>query len=181
MCEQRVLDGDLYEVFRHLRSIRPIGPRPYWLRVMPSRFLLVLCVAVCSCGRTGYPGPVSPSGGGSPAPAPAASNTHNELLLVFDEAVIYRDLQLRWINLDDSRCAIGVTCVWEGEAVVTIEVTHGAAEPAVVKMTSRPGPEPEVTAIAGYAMSVLDVNPYPEQDVTPGRSDFLLRLGINPL
>jgi hypothetical protein len=150
----------------------------------PSQLLLlVLCLAVCSCNGKGPvdPGSVSSSGAGLPLADSAASRAANELLMTLDEVVVYNDLQLRWINLDDSRCAIGVTCVWEGEAVATIEVARNGAQPEVVEVALRAGSEPAGTAVAGYLLSVLDVSPHPEQNVTPERSAFTLRLGIKPL
>jgi hypothetical protein len=61
-------------------------------------------------------------------------------------------------KLEDSRCAIGVVCVWAGDvgAVLRVETIEVAGESPV--HTAR---EPKQLRAGGYEVTLLDMTPYP--------------------
>lgn len=71
---------------------------------------------------------------------------------------------------EDSRCPDGVQCLWQGRAVVSVEVVDGDA--AIESFTlAIPGdltPDaPEAHAVGPYTLRLLDLAPYP---AAPGGS-----------
>jgi hypothetical protein len=139
--------------------------------------VLVLVVAGCS-GAT----PVSLE----PAPQPANSSpttsdegAGTELELRFDETVEFEDLELTWLELDDSRCPTGVTCIWEGQIVASFEVGQGQAEPVKVELLLRAGHETEPGRAFGRDLRLLGVDPHPKEGQTPERDQYVARLEIS--
>ena len=155
---------------------------------MLSRKLLIILVFILSgCNGSGAVNAAAPVAGDNAGPATAGSESAGatavsddatELTLRLDELIAYRDLKIRWLEIEDSRCPIGVTCVWAGQMEATLEVAQGANSPVEVKLLTKAGREPEVTEVAGYALSLLDITPHPKQNVTPQRNAHTLRLGI---
>jgi hypothetical protein len=100
--------------------------------------------------------------------------------LRFDEPLSLDTLRLRWLDLNDSRCPQGVQCVWEGQAVVTLEVSRDGLAPQRVELILRSGVEPGAETVAGYELRLLKVEPYPRQGVTPERNDYVATVEIRP-
>lgn len=65
---------------------------------------------------------------------------------------------------EDSRCPDGARCLWQGRAVVGVEVLAGAA-PAQTFTLAIPGdltPDaPEAIAVGPYTLRLVDLAPYP--------------------
>ena len=73
--------------------------------------LSVLCMATCGAGTPTSPRPVSLDEDFELAPAQSARVGDSGLLLKFDRVT------------GDSRCAVDVQCIWEGDATVTVTAT----------------------------------------------------------
>lgn len=138
--------------------------------------LLVIAAAIGACT-----GGTALSPGSSPAPADpaAAGDTAPEVVeLRYDEALEHRDLVLRWLTLADSRCPIGVTCVWGGQMLATVEVTHATQGAAEIELLRRAGREPEVAHAFGWEFRLQDVSPHPKDGVKPDRANYVMRVEI---
>ncbi|MEQ8205652.1 MAG: hypothetical protein RIA65_05715 [Woeseia sp.] len=141
---------------------------------MPTQtLLLLLTVMLAGCnGATVVNAETSVT-------ATAAASSPAELELRFDEAEDYRDLRLRLLTIEDSRCATGLTCVWAGQMLAVIAVSRGADAEVEVSLRTRVGSEPEVASALGYEFSLLSLVPHPKNNVTINRSEQALRLMIN--
>jgi len=64
---------------------------------------------------------------------------------------------------NDSRCPKGVTCVWEGDAVVELRVQSPGGEPRVITLHVNPRFEQRAT-IDGVVVALDRLDPYPEAD-----------------
>lgn len=85
-------------------------------------------------------------------------------------------MELRWIDLQDSRCPIGVKCVWAGQMLVTVEITMGDEPPIQVKLLRRAGRDPEISGAFGHELRLLIVEPYSKNGVVYARCDFRMQL-----
>lgn len=77
--------------------------------------------------------------------------------------------------VEDSRCPIGLTCVWEGDAEVRLGVdTKEGAEEVTLHTTL----EPRSVPIGQLVLMLVDVLPRPTEDpmADPGTTRILLRL-----
>ena len=150
------------------------------VRVLP----LVLVLLILGCEGGGLTDPsVPPSGetGSQSSAAPATAGEAAVLELRFDETVSAAALRLRWLELNDSRCPLGVQCVWEGQAVVTVEISGDDLAAERVDLTLRAGVEPAVVVVAAHELQLLDVEPYPREGVTPERGEYVATLEIRPV
>ena len=105
-----------------------------------------------------------------------------ELPLKFDQPATLelsggRTLQITWLELNDSRCAEGVICVWEGQATVLIRVAEDDQNLGEFELILRADDEGEV-AVGEYAIRLVEVAPYPKEGVQTERTDYVATLVI---
>ncbi len=76
-------------------------------------------------------------------------------------------------DISDSRCPIGVNCIWEGEARVKIEMPN--AENDTLELSTHD----QRTVISGkYTFELIDVTPYPDINTESKREDCRVKLKI---
>jgi heat shock protein HslJ len=79
--------------------------------------------------------------------------------------------------VNDSRCATGATCIWQGEVTIVVEITYSNS--LYQKTLIQPGltQEPSIDVFKEYSMT-FNVQPYPEleKDIKP--NEYLLQLRI---
>lgn len=147
---------------------------------VPSVFFLAVVVVACGGGMT----PVSPEAASATASLGSSSSSHEEasgveVKLRFDEIKQAGDLELRWLDINDSRCPIGVTCIWEGQVVVRLEVRRAPDEtPIELELVLRAGLAAEPGKAFGVEVFLRDVEPHPKEGVTPARGDYVATLEI---
>lgn len=71
------------------------------------------------------------------------------------------DLQLRIENINDSRCPIGVNCIWEGNATVQFYLTTKSQEYSFTLDTHQGAAFKRDTIIEGMKYQLMNVLPYP--------------------
>lgn len=80
-------------------------------------------------------------------------------------------------SVSDSRCPIGVQCIWEG--AVTIELLINNTEK--IKITHHAGSLNDtirLTDYGNYSVTLIDVNPYPIWNKTTNKRDYIASLKI---
>lgn len=66
---------------------------------------------------------------------------------------------------EDSRCPVNVTCVWEGQATVALNISMDGKEWGSISLTSRAGHEKLAIAdIEGYSIKLEKVEPPKTRD-----------------
>ena len=69
-------------------------------------------------------------------------------------------LQVTWLDVGDSRCPEGVSCVWEGEVTITIGVVKSGQDLGVFDIRLHDGEEDEAIAtVDGQTIHFLDMVP----------------------
>jgi hypothetical protein len=91
-------------------------------------------------------------------------------------AAVTRDTAVRVTfreKLADSRCALGVVCVWAGDvgAAVRVETVAGAVDGQVHTAI-----EPRALNAGAYRVTLLDMTPVPGDTVSPRRHVATLRV-----
>jgi hypothetical protein len=76
----------------------------------------------------------------------------------------------------DSRCALGVQCVWEGDAVVRVWLRAGPARETVELHTARR--ERRAANLAGYELRLLALEPAPVAGRTTRPEDYRATLEL---
>ena len=86
-------------------------------------------------------------------------------------------VQVTFLRLvDDSRCPVGVTCVWEGDAEVEIRVSIDGDTRLTRLHTTL---EPRAVTLGANALQLVDVLPYPIDDplADPALPTIVVTLG----
>lgn len=76
---------------------------------------------------------------------------------------------------EDSRCPIGVMCVWEGNASIRLTLASGGDTQAAILNSTL---DPKAAAFAGYTIGYRDLTPYPEQDAPWDPDAYVARIYI---
>jgi hypothetical protein len=80
----------------------------------------------------------------------------NQIASVEDEKILIEFADLT----EDSRCPVNVTCVWEGQVTVALNISIDGAESGSISLTSRAGHEKLAIAdIEGYSIRLEKVEP----------------------
>ncbi|MEX2178246.1 MAG: hypothetical protein WD801_06020 [Gemmatimonadaceae bacterium] len=112
--------------------------------------LLVATTALMACAAVN--GPAGPA---------TASHATDTLTITLGASATSRDgaLRVAFLRLvQDSRCAVNVTCVWEGDATVRLRAD---ADRSTVEATIHTALDPRTLTAGRYVLSLLDVLPYP--------------------
>jgi len=85
-------------------------------------------------------------------------------------------------EISDSRCAIGATCVWEGDVTVASNVTVNGVSAEDVSITLH-GEEFDraVAMVDGFRIQLAAVGPYPVIDTETERSSYRVTAVVSPV
>lgn len=143
---------------------------------------LAAVIALAGCNGANPVSPGAISGAADPGSSSAGEGTPataTRIALRFDQTAEYRDLALRWLDLEDSRCPTGVTCVWAGQIVATVEVARGDEGPVELELLLRIGDPAETKRAFDHELRLLGVDPHPRHGVTPERETYVAHIEIS--
>lgn len=78
------------------------------------------------------------------------------------ESVQFKKVKVKLVGvLEDSRCPSDVTCVWEGQAKVLVEVTQAGQETQQVELLFGRTINGSIYVSKGYSIKGMSLTPYP--------------------
>jgi hypothetical protein len=86
------------------------------------------------------------------------------------------NLSVKVLKISDSRCAIGVVCVWQGEATVNLEVRGSTVFEVMLSTYHHP-----VDTLNNLIFKLIDVFPFPKYGVEVPDSEKSVILKIDKL
>lgn len=146
---------------------------------IPSALALT-AIALVACSGGNPAGPESLSAEAPSTTPAAASGAAATVELRYDQTLVHEGLELRLVEISDSRCPTGVACVWEGEVGVSLEVSRDSEAPVEVKLTLPARTDRDKVVVQGYLLRLLAVEPHPKYGVTTPREAHVVRLEIQP-
>ena len=97
-----------------------------------------------------------------------------------EPAIISNGLEISILDIEDSRCPSDVTCVWEGEVKISVNVIKDKNPLGNFTLTSRAGDKDLSTqTIDNYSIQVIEVEPYPVSTRQIPLSDYVVTLVIS--
>ena len=99
---------------------------------------------------------------------PAGPKPGEEFTLAVGEKATLDSIQtsVRFLAVsEDSRCPSQVQCVWAGDGEVVLEIGPTDGDAAEDTLHTNPESGPSAVVLAGYELTLLRLDPYPE---TPG-------------
>ena len=103
---------------------------------------------------------------------------HDQTALITPES-----LYVRFINVvEDSRCPVGVNCIWAGQAVIELVVSFEGEEPELITLTSQAGKDDlAVKQLEGYLFRLVKVEPPKKKDAEIELEDYKVTLTVSPI
>ncbi|UCE65100.1 MAG: hypothetical protein JSU85_09480 [Candidatus Zixiibacteriota bacterium] len=91
------------------------------------------------------------------------------------------DLSVKFTNVaEDSRCPVGVECIWQGQAKIELEIKRKDKEPENITLTSLAGrDELAITQVNDHFIRLLKVEPPRIKDVELKLSDYNITLIVS--
>jgi hypothetical protein len=78
---------------------------------------------------------------------------------------------------EDSRCPLGVMCIWAGNAAVSLTVTDAAGTKSQVVVNTNVSPAtPDSVRVAGYVLRLVGLQPIQRRDVTIPPASYVATL-----
>lgn len=123
---------------------------------------------------------------GIPRPGQVEPHLGEPFEVKFGQTVRLADAQLsvQFLAVEqESRCPVGVICVWEGQCVVTLALTKGGVDAQKLSLTARAGhPDLAATECEGYRIELHAVEPAPTKDEPqPRHEQYRVSLEINAI
>ena len=99
---------------------------------------------------------------------------------VGQQIMIGDNLRVKFVAVpEDSRCPSDVTCVWAGNAVVTIELTEGQCT-TTLRLNTHQGPQSSENAKVGpYRVKLAKLDPYPRSTQKISAGDYTATLVVS--
>ena len=116
------------------------------------------------------------------SPALALLPASREIVLEYGEDIRLEGSVLRLSFgdvLEDSRCPVDVTCVWEGNGRVVIGIAAGMGP--THSLTLNTGLEPRSVAWRGIRVTLLTLTPSPHEGTVISLEDYAVSLRLEPL
>ena len=101
---------------------------------------------------------------------------HNQTAVIESE-----NLSVEFMNVaEDSRCPVGVECIWAGQAKIELEIKQKDKEPENIVLTSIAGQdELAVTQIEDNFIKLIKVEPPRIKDIELKLSDYNITLMVS--
>lgn len=147
---------------------------------LSPRISLVLSISlVCLLVDTGLVGCHSTTGSNTPTERRAQeASLNHEFHVTFGQEIEIREEQVTVTFaslLNDSRCPADVTCVWEGDAEILIQMRQAGAEVTELKLhTNQRFTQAE--KYRQYVIQLVALHPYPRTDRKGQPSDYVATL-----
>lgn len=91
------------------------------------------------------------------------------------------NLSIKVLKISDSRCPIGVVCIWQGEATVTLEVKEISSFDEAIGTVVLSTVHQPVDTMSNFIFRLIDVLPYPVYGKEVPDSDKKVVLKIDRL
>lgn len=152
---------------------------------MPTRSAITVLPAVLAlscalgCGSEGprTPAEATPTAPASTTPAPTEPAAGGEVVLSVGGSGTAGGLELTLVSVSgDSRCPVGVSCVWEGDAVATVEARSGEGGAETFDLHLNVEPRSAVVDGRKVTFRALEPQPVANEKIAPEayRATFLV-------
>lgn len=144
---------------------------------MSNRVLLAATLLIVGCSSAGDREPAADRAVKAAVASEPAEPV--EVDLRPDRPVEIGDRRFVLRDVHDSRCPIGVVCVWAGEVIVTIELLAGESKPgASIELRLPEQRGPSTASVDNLVLRLLAVAPHPRTEKLADRDRYRARVGI---
>jgi hypothetical protein len=108
------------------------------------------------------------------------ANLNSEFLLQFNQSAEIKseDITVTFLNVtSDSRCPSDVTCVWQGQAGIELDLRKGE-EKSIVSLSIGGDSSPEESIFDSYLIQLVDISPYPVSTKDIQSDEYAAKINI---
>ncbi len=111
----------------------------------------------------------------------AAEPNQQFKLQVNKQKVITKDkLKITFVSvLEDSRCPVGVNCIWAGNAKIQLKISQAKGASKTFELNTYL--QPQVFTFEGYEIKIVDLTPTPKVNVRINRNGYVATFFINKI
>ena len=93
-------------------------------------------------------------------------------------ALIGGEVLVRFIGVvNDSRCPVDVTCVWEGNAEIELEIRRTGGDAKRIRLNTHSS-FPQQIVVDGITVRLVGLTPHPDTRVTIDPKEYVARLVV---
>ena len=90
------------------------------------------------------------------------------------------NLTVKFVSLiEDSRCPVGATCVWAGNAKIKVEISKGGRNKQTFEINTNIGAQG--ATYNGYAIQLISLTPEPRENVRINKNGYVATFAVSPL
>lgn len=115
-------------------------------------------------------------------------DTSETIVIGYDRTLLIEEenLLIKFKNVVEGRCPIGVHCFWEGQAICEFLLIKPDEAQAIARPIIRPGQNPDsahdlADDALGYRLILFELNPYPDIDNPFDLDDYVAKLRVQKL
>lgn len=98
-----------------------------------------------------------------------------------DSGPVNSDLRISFVDLvEDSRCPTSVTCVWQGNGAVRIEITTDRGTQSVTLNTAGGVGFPRDAVVSGYSFTLVQLDPQRQTTDPIPRQQYRATIRVTP-
>ncbi|MGQ4646381.1 hypothetical protein [Lyngbya aestuarii] len=108
----------------------------------------------------------------------------NQFPLRVDESLFLEpaSLEIKLLNIEDSRCPSDVQCIWAGQVTATISVISDGQSLGVFPLTLKAGQEDLAVAnVEGHSIQLINVVPYPMSTQSKETLHYIATLAVSQI
>ena len=140
-------------------------------RDMRNIWTAAVVLLALSCGESD-----APTSDGNLARTPTGPK---EVIVRIGDTVVANNLEITFTRvLEDSRCPIGVTCIWEGNAKVELEVGALNSDAPTIRLVLNTATEPRDGDAYGQRITLIAVRPNPVSTAPIPHDTYEVRLKV---
>ncbi|MCC5605270.1 hypothetical protein LC612_00255 [Nostoc sp. CHAB 5834] len=82
--------------------------------------------------------------------------------------------------IEDSRCPTKVTCIWQGQVIIGLDIIKNGKQVSTLMLTLIPGSDAlPIQFLDKYMVTLKEVSPYPQSEQTIALKDYIVQLVVN--
>ncbi len=110
-----------------------------------------------------------------------AQTTPPETISVNYQKTVTKDnLTLKFVSvIEDSRCPVGVNCIWAGNAKVQIEISSKKGISQTFELNT--DLQPQIVAFDGFEIKLQNLTPHPKAETTTNPNSYTSVFAIRKL
>ncbi len=89
------------------------------------------------------------------------------------------NLTVKFSLEEDSRCPVGATCVWAGNAKIKVEISRNGRNKQTFEMNTNLGAKG--AAYKGYQVELVSLTPVPKENVRVNRNGYVATFAVSRL